>query len=101
MIDDNLADYADPIIYDRENSSFEPDGPFFLEMAGQAGGPVLDLGCGSGRITIPLTQQGDVCVRDRVLRSIATGEGGNGRAPLDRQKRPDHYPQSPALLALH
>jgi SAM-dependent methyltransferase len=53
---DNLADYADPIIYDQENSSFEPDGPFFLEMACQAGGPVLDLGCGSGRITIPLAQ---------------------------------------------
>ncbi len=58
MIDNNLADYADPIIYDQENNSFEPDGPFFLEMACQAGGPVLDLGCGSGRITIPLAQSG-------------------------------------------
>ncbi len=58
MIDNNLADYADPIIYDQENSSFEPDGPFFLEMAQQAGGPVLDLGCGSGRMTIPFAQSG-------------------------------------------
>lgn len=54
----NLADYVDPIIYDQENSRFEPDGPFFLEMARQIGGPVLDLGCGSGRVTIPLAQEG-------------------------------------------
>ena len=55
---DNLADYGDPIIYDQENSSFEPDGPFFLKMAQQVDGPVLDLGCGSGRIAIPLAQKG-------------------------------------------
>jgi SAM-dependent methyltransferase len=59
MVDhSNLADYADPVIYDLENNHFEPDGPFFLALARQLGGPVLELGCGTGRITIPLAQQG-------------------------------------------
>jgi SAM-dependent methyltransferase len=54
----NLEDYADPILFDIENSDFEPDGPFYLSLAQQVGGPVLELGCGTGRITIPLAQQG-------------------------------------------
>jgi SAM-dependent methyltransferase len=54
----NLEEYADPELYDLENSRFEPDGPFFLELARQVGGAVLEIGCGTGRITIPLAQQG-------------------------------------------
>jgi SAM-dependent methyltransferase len=55
---DNLAEYADPEIYDLENSDFEPDGPFILALAQKLGGPVLELGCGTGRVTIPLAQNG-------------------------------------------
>jgi SAM-dependent methyltransferase len=54
----NLEEYADPILYDLENKSFEPDGPFYLALAQRIGGPVLELGCGTGRITIPMAQQG-------------------------------------------
>ena len=55
MIDHtNLEDYADPLLYDLENSSFEPDGSFYLSLAQQVGGSVLELGCGTGRVTIPL-----------------------------------------------
>jgi SAM-dependent methyltransferase len=52
----NLSDYADPEIYDLENQDFEPDGPFFLDYARKLNGSVLELGCGTGRITIPLAQ---------------------------------------------
>jgi SAM-dependent methyltransferase len=55
---DNLLEYSDPAIYDLENRSFEPDGPFYLALAQRIGGPVLELGCGTGRITIPLAQDG-------------------------------------------
>jgi ubiquinone/menaquinone biosynthesis C-methylase UbiE len=30
----------------------------FLELAGEAAGPVLDLCCGTGRVTIPLARKG-------------------------------------------
>lgn len=55
---DNLSEYSDPRLYDAENSEFEPDGPFFLSLAKQAGGAVLELGCGTGRVTIPLAKEG-------------------------------------------
>lgn len=53
---DNLSEYADPELYDLENQDFEPDGPFFLEIAKKLQGPVLEVGCGTGRITVPLAQ---------------------------------------------
>ena len=55
---DNLAEYVDPELYDVENAHFEPDGPFFLQLAQEVDGPVLELGCGTGRLGIPLLQQG-------------------------------------------
>jgi len=51
---DNLSEYSDPKLYDAENRDFEPDGPFILSLAKQLGGAVLELGCGTGRVTIPL-----------------------------------------------
>jgi SAM-dependent methyltransferase len=55
---DNLSEYSDPKLYDAENSDFEPDGPFILSLAKQLGGKVLELGCGTGRVTIPLAESG-------------------------------------------
>jgi SAM-dependent methyltransferase len=54
----NLEEYADPAIYDLENSRFEPDGSFYMALAERFGGAVLEIGCGTGRITIPLAQHG-------------------------------------------
>ncbi|MBZ0315065.1 MAG: class I SAM-dependent methyltransferase [Anaerolineae bacterium] len=55
---DNLIEYADAAQYDEENSTFEPDGPFFVDLIRQYGQPVLELACGTGRLTIPIAQQG-------------------------------------------
>lgn len=55
---DNLIEYSDPEIYDLENNDFEPDGPFILALAKKLAGAVLELGCGTGRVTIPLAQNG-------------------------------------------
>jgi len=58
MTEDNLVEYADPKIYDLENIDFEPDCSFILGFAKKTGNPVLELGCGTGRLTIPLAQAG-------------------------------------------
>jgi SAM-dependent methyltransferase len=55
---DNQSEYDDPLAYDLENSDFAPEGPFYLALAGEVGGPVLELGCGTGRFTIPLARAG-------------------------------------------
>jgi SAM-dependent methyltransferase len=58
MNDFNLIEYADPEIYDLENDEFDPSGTFMLDIARRTGNPVLELGCGTGRLTIPLAQRG-------------------------------------------
>jgi SAM-dependent methyltransferase len=35
-----------------------PDVPFFVETAMESGGPVLELGCGTGRVLIPTAREG-------------------------------------------
>lgn len=55
-INENLSEYADPELYDLENQDFEPDGLFLLDVAKKLHRPVLEVGCGTGRITIPLAQ---------------------------------------------
>lgn len=54
----DLSEYADPDLYDLENDQFEPAGSFYRALAQQLGDPVLELGCGTGRYTIPLAQHG-------------------------------------------
>lgn len=45
---------------------------FFRSLAEQTGGPVLELGCGSGRVTIPLAEAGfDVVGIDRSTTMLA------------------------------
>ncbi len=38
--------------------AFSHDIPFYQELAMMYGGPILDLGCGTGRVLLPLSQSG-------------------------------------------
>jgi SAM-dependent methyltransferase len=56
-----LCLYQMPALYDL----LVPPGPceeFYGLLARQTGGPVLELACGTGRLTIPLAQAGHQCV---------------------------------------
>ncbi len=49
-----VADLYDWVIPYRER----PDVDFFVEAAKDAGGPVLEVGCGTGRVLIPSARAG-------------------------------------------
>lgn len=55
---DNLADYRDTVIYDLENEDHAPTQEFYLTLAKQCNGSVLELGCGTGRFTLPIAKAG-------------------------------------------
>lgn len=44
--------------YDLENAGFDADLDFWLGLAEEAAGPVLELGCGTGRVLLPLAHAG-------------------------------------------
>lgn len=50
--------------YDAAYATLErlgPDLDFYLDLARRSGGPVLELGCGTGRVLLPVAQAGIAC----------------------------------------
>lgn len=54
----NFEEYDDPILYDKENEPYITELPFLLNWASKAEGTIIDLACGTGRLTIPLAKSG-------------------------------------------
>jgi SAM-dependent methyltransferase len=54
----SLAHYEDPALYHRRYARRRMDIAFYERMATRTGGPVLEYGCGEGRITLPLAKLG-------------------------------------------
>ncbi|MBI3270440.1 MAG: class I SAM-dependent methyltransferase [Planctomycetes bacterium] len=52
------APYDDPLLYDLRTAELRDDLRFFLRESARAGDPVLELACGTGRVALPLAQQG-------------------------------------------
>lgn len=52
----NPADFAR--LFDAQNRAFTEDIPYWLKLADQFGDPVLELGCGAGRVLLPLADAG-------------------------------------------
>lgn len=57
-LNNNSQEYDDPTLYDKENESFIPEIPFILKWATKKQGPIIDIACGTGRVTIPLAKNG-------------------------------------------
>lgn len=58
MIDhDNLEEFSDPANYDREDDS-DTGTAFYAGLAHETGGPVLEIACGTGRVSIPIARSG-------------------------------------------
>jgi SAM-dependent methyltransferase len=53
----NLEEFADPVNYDIEDSS-DTGVAFYSSLAQETGGPVLEIACGTGRVSIPIAQMG-------------------------------------------
>jgi SAM-dependent methyltransferase len=87
----------DPIarIYDPWSQSVTEDVPFYLEEARRSGGPVVELGVGTGRIAVPIACEGiriigvdssramlDVCAeRAAIAGAVVDLRFGDLRAP--------------------
>lgn len=57
---DPFADFAE--IYEMTHGDKEDDLPLYLEYAARCGSPLLEVGCGTGRVTLALTEAGhSVC----------------------------------------
>ncbi len=56
-----MSDFYDPIAYDARAEGIPGDVDFFLRLAQEAheaGHPVLELACGTGRVAIPIAREG-------------------------------------------
>jgi ubiquinone/menaquinone biosynthesis C-methylase UbiE len=54
---DNLEEFADPHAYDIEDNS-DTGVAFYAALAQETGGPVLEIACGTGRVSIPIAKLG-------------------------------------------
>jgi SAM-dependent methyltransferase len=81
---DRLARY-----YDWEHDLYDVDIPLYLDFARRTGSPILELACGTGRLMIPLLEDGERVVGidssgpmlDRARQAIGQA-GQSGRATL-------------------
>ena len=54
---DNLEEFSDPANYDMEDAS-DTGIAFYTALAQETGGPVLEIACGTGRVSIPIARLG-------------------------------------------
>lgn len=52
----------DPVLYHAHHSRHNEDLPFWRQNAVKRGSPVLELGCGTGRVLLPLAAEGHAMV---------------------------------------
>lgn len=50
--------YRDAALYDLEYTGHDEDIAWYVSLAASTPGPILELGCGTGRLTLPLAESG-------------------------------------------
>lgn len=77
-------------IYDLQSAAIAPSRPgqgdvaFFRRLANEVGGPVLEIGCGTGRVSIPLAEDGhEVVGIDRSPAMLRLAEARRAAQPSD------------------
>jgi len=79
-----IAEYYDHVVPYRERGDVD----FFVEMACESGGPVLEVGCGSGRVLIPTARRGiEITGLDLSPGMLARCRERLGREPKDVRAR--------------
>lgn len=79
---DNLEEFAHPVDYDRADPG-DAGVVFYSALALEANGPVLELACGSGRVTIPVAKLGlPVTGLDIVPGMLALARGKSAGLPV-------------------
>ena len=87
--------YQDPELYDVLHAGYRDDLGFYRGLADDHGGPVLELGAGSGRVTVALAQAGyavlavepSAPMRERGAERIAAAGAGERVTWIDADMR--------------
>jgi SAM-dependent methyltransferase len=78
----NLEEFSDPLNYDREDNS-DTGIAFYTALAQETGGPVLEIACGTGRVSIPIARLGfTVTGLDIVPSMLAVARGKSAGLPI-------------------
>jgi SAM-dependent methyltransferase len=76
------AHYLDARLYDHTYARRQYDVRFYVEMAREIGGPILELGAGTGRVTVPLARDGfEVVALDRMPSMLGRLDARLAREP--------------------
>jgi len=99
----NLSAFADPLLDELVSGEPNIDGAVFWQTVSRAGGPILELGCGYGRITIPLAQRGipDLTGIELSAPSLAAARAKASTLPIqwiEADVRDFHLGQTYALI---
>ena len=80
--------FDDAVLYDWEYRRRRQDVAFYRLLADERGGPILDAGCGTGRLTVPLARDGHLVVGvDRAPAMLARAVWRLGRAGAKARSR--------------
>ena len=93
---------AHVVWHDVECGRYDADLTLWIELAREAGGPVLDVGAGTGRVALPLARAGhEVTALDRdaeLLAAEAERHGLRAEPPLEIPPTDEHVGSTVVLF---